>query len=67
MLHGGFHGGVDFESFVSGLVVVFGGGACGGFCRVAFRWGLMVVFVVVNGSFGDGGGRGVNFCGSVCG
>jgi len=27
----------------------------------------MVVFVVVNGSFGDGGGRGVNFCGSVCG
>jgi len=37
MLHGGFHGGVDFESFVSGLVVVFGGGACGAFCRVAFR------------------------------
>jgi hypothetical protein len=27
----------------------------------------MVVFVVVNGSFADGGGRGVDFCGGVCG
>jgi hypothetical protein len=27
----------------------------------------MVVFVVVNGSFGDGGGSGVDFCGGVCG
>jgi len=23
----------------------------------------MVIFVVVNGSFGDGGGNGVDFCG----
>ena len=27
----------------------------------------MVVFVVVNGSFADGGGRGVDFCAGVCG
>jgi len=26
-----------------------------------------VIFVVVNGSFGDGGGNGVDFCGGVCG
>jgi hypothetical protein len=27
----------------------------------------MVVFVVVNGSFGDDGGNDVDFCGGVCG
>jgi len=27
----------------------------------------MVIFVVVNDSFGDGGGNGVVFCGGVCG
>ena len=27
----------------------------------------MVIFVVVNGSFGDRGGNGVDFCGGVCG
>jgi len=27
----------------------------------------MVIFLVVNGSFGDGGGNGVDFCGGVCG
>lgn len=29
--HGDFHGGADFGSFVVGLVVIFGGGVCGGF------------------------------------
>jgi len=27
----------------------------------------MVVFVVVNDSFGDSGGSGVDFCGGACG
>lgn len=27
----------------------------------------MVIFVVVNGSFGEGGGNDVDFCGDVCG
>ena len=29
VLHGGFLGGVDFRSFVAGVVVVFGGGGFG--------------------------------------
>jgi hypothetical protein len=33
VLHGGFHDGADFGSFVVGHVVVFGGGAeRGGWC-----------------------------------
>ena len=68
--------------FLVVLIWVFCGGARGGFwwwclwwfwvvlrmvAGVAFRWGLMVIFVVVNDSFGDGGGNGVVFCGGVCG
>jgi len=34
---GGFHGGADFESFVAGLVVVFGGTARGGWCCFLVR------------------------------
>jgi len=61
VLHGGFHGGDDFGSFVAGfvvvLVVVFGGAAIGGWCCVLVR---------VNGGFHDGGGSGVDFCRAVC-
>jgi len=33
VLHGSFHGGADFGSFVAELVVVLGGGAArGGWC-----------------------------------
>jgi hypothetical protein len=31
VVHGGFHAGADFGSFVAELVVIFGGGACGVF------------------------------------
>jgi len=46
VLHGSFHGGVDFGSSVAGLVVVlvvvFFGAACGGWCCFLVR---------VNGGF----------------
>lgn len=54
--------------------MVFGGDAHGGWCwflvvilvvaGADFRLGVMVVFVVVNGSFGGGA---VGFCGCACG
>jgi len=50
VLRGGFHGGADTGSFVVVLVVVFGGDVRGGWC-----W-FLVIFVVVNGSFGGGDG-----------
>jgi len=37
-LHGGFLGGADFGSFVAGLVMVFGGDACGGFGWCCAWW-----------------------------
>jgi len=41
VLHGGFHGGADFGSFVAELVVVFSGDTRGGFwwCRA---WWLVL-------------------------
>jgi hypothetical protein len=41
VLHGGFHGGADFGSFKTTLVVVFGGSARGGF------WWCRLVVVIV--------------------
>jgi len=66
VLHGGFHGGAGFGSFVAGLVVVFSGGVVRGgwYC---FSVKVNGGFVVVNGSFCDSGGSGVDLCGGVCG
>jgi len=43
VLHGGFHGGADFGSFVAGLVVVFSGGACVGFWCFCAWWLVLLL------------------------
>jgi hypothetical protein len=43
VLHGGFLGDADFRSFVAGLVVVFGGDACGGFGWCCAWWLVLLL------------------------
>ncbi|RHN79568.1 hypothetical protein MtrunA17_Chr1g0178791 [Medicago truncatula] len=52
VLHGGFHDGADFESFVVVLVVVFSGDAHGvWFLVVVVVLVFLVVLVAANGGF----------------